>query len=99
MTRVRWLLASRASPSLRKCLQAVGVRHLSHPSHTSPRGHPWGPWRSPTPGWTSVGLLGGVGLLPFPYKSRFRVVVVNPSFIGLGPQKVKVLGPYPRLAP
>ena len=76
MTRVRWLLASQASLSLRKCLQAVGVRHLSHPSHTSPRGHLWGPWHSPTPGWAPVGLLGGVGLLPFPYKSRFRVVVV-----------------------
>jgi len=76
MTKVRWLLASLASLSLRKCLQAVGVRHLSHPSHTSPRGHTWEPWRSPTPGWTPVSPLGGVGLLPFPYKSRFRVVVV-----------------------
>jgi hypothetical protein len=79
-----WFLASWASLTLLKYSQAEGVRHLSHPSHTSPLVHPWGPWRSFTPGWTGFSLLSGEGSLPVPYRSRFRVVVVTPPLLAWG---------------
>ena len=41
-----------------------------------PSGAPVGTLAFPYPWVDPVGLLGGVGLLPFQYKSRFRVVVV-----------------------
>jgi hypothetical protein len=84
-----WLLASWAALILRKCSQAVGVRHLSQPSHTSPLVHPWGPWRSFTPGWTGFSLLSGEGSLPVPYRSRFLVVVVNLPLLAWGPQRLR----------
>ncbi len=53
------------------------------PSQTSPWVHQWGPWCSPTPGWTGLCLLSVEGLLQVPVPSCCG----QTPFIGLRPPK------------
>jgi hypothetical protein len=89
MTLSHFILVLWASLSLMKCLKAVGVRQVSHPSHPF-QGHPSGFQCASTPGWTGLSPLSGVGLLPVLYRSQFQVLLLKPTLLASGPNLFRV---------